>query len=62
MFTKCTIQEAKSPVKISSDSDAWRDLISGIKGLTFSKLPSETFLTVTRIQRDIVINVHSLKV
>jgi hypothetical protein len=32
MLTKCTVQEAKFPVKISSDSVAWRDLILALKG------------------------------
>jgi hypothetical protein len=32
IFTKCTVQEAKSPAKISSDSVAWRDLILALKG------------------------------
>jgi hypothetical protein len=32
MLTKCTVQEAKSPVNISSDSVAWRDLIPVLKG------------------------------
>jgi hypothetical protein len=35
ILTKCTIQDAKSPVKISSGSVAQRDLIPGVKGLKF---------------------------
>jgi hypothetical protein len=34
ILTECTVQEAKSPVKISSGSVARRDLISGLKGET----------------------------
>jgi hypothetical protein len=32
MLKKCTVQEEKSPVKISSGSVAWRDLISVLNG------------------------------
>jgi hypothetical protein len=32
MITKCMVQEAKSPVKISSGSVAGRDLIPALKG------------------------------
>jgi hypothetical protein len=32
ILKKCTVQEAKSPVKISSDSVAQRDLIPALKG------------------------------
>jgi hypothetical protein len=32
MLTKCMVQEAKSPVKISSGSVAQRDLIPILKG------------------------------
>jgi hypothetical protein len=32
ILTKCTFQEAKSPVKISSGSVAWRDLIPALSG------------------------------
>jgi hypothetical protein len=32
MFTKCTVQETVSPVKISSGIDARRDLIPALKG------------------------------
>jgi hypothetical protein len=32
MLTKCTVQEAKSPVKISSGCVAQRDLIPALKG------------------------------
>jgi hypothetical protein len=32
MLTKGTIQEAKSPVKISSGGVAWKDLIPALKG------------------------------
>jgi hypothetical protein len=33
ILMKCTVQEAKSPVKkISSGSIAWRDLILALKG------------------------------
>jgi hypothetical protein len=32
ILTKCTVQEAKSPVKISSGSVARRDLIPALKG------------------------------
>jgi hypothetical protein len=32
MLTKCMVQEAKSPVKISSGSVAQRDLILALKG------------------------------
>jgi hypothetical protein len=33
ILTKCTVQEAKSPVKISSGSVARRDLIPALEGL-----------------------------
>jgi hypothetical protein len=29
---KCTVKEAKYPVKISSGNVAWRDLIQALKG------------------------------
>jgi hypothetical protein len=32
VLTKFTVQVAKFPVKISSDSVAWRDLIPALKG------------------------------
>jgi hypothetical protein len=32
ILTKCTVQEAKSPVKMSSGSVAQRDLIPALKG------------------------------
>jgi hypothetical protein len=32
MLNKCKVQEAKSPVKISSDIVARRDLIPALKG------------------------------
>jgi hypothetical protein len=32
ILTKCMVQEEKSPVKISSGSVAWRDLILALKG------------------------------
>jgi hypothetical protein len=35
ILMKCTVQEAKSPVKISSDSVARRDLIPTLQGLLF---------------------------
>jgi hypothetical protein len=31
---KCTVQEVKSPVKLSSGSVARRDLVPGVKGLS----------------------------
>jgi hypothetical protein len=32
VLIKCTVQEAKSAVKISSGSVAWKDLIVALKG------------------------------
>jgi hypothetical protein len=32
ILMKCMVQEAKSPVKISSGSVVWRDLIPALKG------------------------------
>jgi hypothetical protein len=32
ILTKCTVEEAKFPVKISSGSVEWRELIPALKG------------------------------
>jgi hypothetical protein len=39
ILAKCTVQEAKSPEKISSGSVARRDLISALKGYTILLIP-----------------------
>jgi hypothetical protein len=47
------VQEAKSPVKISSGSVARRDLIPAIKGYTVAQFSTLIYPTISFIQRDI---------
>jgi hypothetical protein len=46
ILTKCAVQEAKSPVKISSGSVVQRDLILVLKGKSSGEILSDSIVSV----------------